>query len=249
MLLENHVTVVTGAASKRGIGRATAKLMIEHGATVAMLDTNSDALNVTCKELGDRARGYVCDVTDWTGAKACFAELVADLGVPHTLVNNAGITQSKGLLEIEEADFDAVIGVSLKGSFFCSKALIPYMQREQRGSVINISSVSAERGGGIFGGPHYSAAKAGMLGLTRALARNYARDGIRVNAVAPGFVETDITAGRLSPEQHRAIEESIPMGRTGSPRDVARICVFLASELSEYVTGEVVDVNGGMHID
>lgn len=249
MLLKNHVAIVTGAASERGIGRAIAQLMIDHGATVAVLDINNDALGKTCEALGDKARGYRCNVSDWAQTKACFDQIVADLGVPHTLVNNAGITQPKGLLEIEEADFDAVIGVSLKGSFFCSKAVVPYMQREHRGSVISISSISAERGGGIFGGPHYSAAKAGMLGLTRALARNHAREGIRFNAVCPGFVETDITAGRLSAEQHQAIEDSIPMGRTGVPQDVARVCVFLASGLSEYVTGEVIDVNGGMHID
>lgn len=249
MLLDNHLAVITGAASARGIGSATARLMMQHGAQVAILDTDRDALDSTCESLDDGAHGYRCDVTDWTAIQECFQRIVQELGPPDTLVNNAGITQPKGMLEIEESDFDAVIEVNLKGTFFCTKAVLPYMQERGRGSVINMSSVSAERGGGIFGGPHYSAAKAGVLGLMRAVARNHAREGIRCNAVAPGFIETDITAGKLSAEQHQGIRESIPAGRTGSPEDVARICVFLASELSEYVTGEVVDVNGGMHID
>jgi NAD(P)-dependent dehydrogenase (short-subunit alcohol dehydrogenase family) len=248
MLLQDHIAVVTGGASERGIGRATAELMLAHGAAVAIVDSNEEALAATCAALGERARGYVGNVTDWDQTRDCFARIVADLGVPHTLVNNAGITQPKGLLEIADADFDAVIGVSLKGGFHCAKAVVPYMARQRRGSIINMSSVSAERGGGIFGGPHYSAAKAGLLGLMRALARDHAREGIRVNAIAPGFIETGITGDNLSAEQRQMIAESIPMGRMGAPLDVARVCVFLASELSEYVTGEVIDVNGGMHI-
>lgn len=249
MLLNSQVAVVTGAASPRGIGRATAELMLEFGASVAILDTNEEALDATCKQLGDRAKGCVCDVTDWSQTRRCFDSIVNDLGLPRILVNNAGITQPKRLLEIEEGDFDAVLAVNMKGTFFCSKAVVPLMKQAGGGSIINMSSVSAERGGGIFGGPHYSAAKAGILGLTRALARDHARDGVRVNAVAPGFIETDITGGKLTNEQHEAIAESIPMGRTGRPLDVARVCVFLASDLAGYVTGEVVDVNGGMHID
>lgn len=249
MLLQDHIAVITGAASPRGIGRATAALFLEHGATVAVLDRDRETLERSCAELGECARPYACDVTDWASVQAAMEAVVRELGVPHTLVNNAGITQPRGLLEIEERDYDAVLDVNLKGTFFCCKALVPHLQRAGRGSIANMSSVSAERGGGIFGGPHYSAAKAGILGLTRALARSHAADGIRVNAVAPGFIETDITAGRLTEAQHRQIRESIPMGRTGQPLDVARICLFLASELSEYVTGEVIDVNGGMHID
>jgi len=249
MLLEDHIAVITGAASPRGIGRATAELFLEHGATVAVIDRDRQALETTCRELGERAHPYACDVTDWESVRSAIESVVAELGVPHTLVNNAGITQPKGLLDIEEGDFDAVMDVNLKGAFFCSKALMPHLTSAGRGSIVQMSSVSAERGGGIFGGPHYSAAKAGMLGLMRALARNHAADGVRVNAVAPGFIETDITAGKLSDAQHRQIRESIPMQRTGRPLDVARICLFLASDLSEYVTGEVIDVNGGMHID
>jgi NAD(P)-dependent dehydrogenase (short-subunit alcohol dehydrogenase family) len=123
------------------------------------------------------------------------------------------------------------------------------MRKQKKGSIICISSVSAERGGGVFGGPHYSAAKAGILGLAKAIAREVAPEGIRVNAIAPGFIDTDITHGKMTEEQRAVLVQSIPMGRIGQPIDVARACLFLASPLSEYITGEVLDVNGGMHMD
>ncbi|MCB1994226.1 MAG: SDR family oxidoreductase, partial [Geminicoccaceae bacterium] len=147
--------------------------------------------------------------------------------------------------EIGPADYDAVLDVNLRGTLHMSQAVIPGMRGRRAGSIVNISSVSAQRGGGIFGGPHYAAAKAGILGLTKAMARELAPAGVRVNAICPGFIATDITAGKLTPEMHDAIIAAIPMGRAGEARDVAGCALFLASDLAAYCTGTEIDVNGG----
>jgi NAD(P)-dependent dehydrogenase (short-subunit alcohol dehydrogenase family) len=249
MLLEGEIAVVTGAASRRGLGRAIARLFAEHGAKVAVLDRDEGGAQRVASDLGTNHRAYRCDVTRAVDVEAAISQAVQELGLPSILVNNAGITQPKRIAEITEKDYDAVLDVSLRGTFLCSKAVIPHMQRLGKGSIICMSSVSAKRGGGIFGGPHYCAAKAGLLGLTRALARDLAPDGIRVNALAPGLIDTDITDGKLTDDLRAQILETIPMGRLGLPLDVAKACLFFASDLSGYVTGEVMDVNGGMHID
>jgi NAD(P)-dependent dehydrogenase (short-subunit alcohol dehydrogenase family) len=164
------------------------------------------------------------------------------------LVNNAGITQPRKTLDITAADYDAVLDVSLRGTLYMSQAVLPTMREQRSGSIICISSVSAQRGGGILGGPHYSAAKAGVLGLARAMAREYGPDNIRVNSVTPGLIATDINKGKIPEDRRGAILESIPLGRIGEPADVAGCIVFLASELSGYLTGVTLDVNGGMLI-
>jgi len=148
-------------------------------------------------------------------------------------------------MEIRHENYDAVLDVNLLGTLNMSQAVIPHMRERQSGKLVNMSSVSAQRGGGIFGGPHYSAAKAGVLGLTKAMARELAPDGIRANAICPGFIATDITAGKLTPEMKVQILAGIPMGRAGEASDVAGCALFLASDLSAYVTGSEVDVNGG----
>jgi len=249
MLLQDEIAAITGGASERGIGRSIAKLFAEHGAKTAILDLDIAKAEALAQSLGPDHYGFQCDVTKKEDVDKAIAHVVEEMGAPSILVNNAGITQPKRMAEISEADYDAVMDVSLRGTFLCSKTIIPHMKTLGRGSIISMSSVSAKRGGGIFGGPHYSAAKAGILGLTRAMARELAPDGIRVNAVAPGLIDTDITQGKLTPALKAEIIESIPMRRIGLPIDVARICLFFASELSGYVTGEIMDVNGGMHID
>jgi NAD(P)-dependent dehydrogenase (short-subunit alcohol dehydrogenase family) len=249
MLLRGDVAVVTGGASEHGIGRATARLFAEHGAHVAVLDIEGQGAQQAAESLGSEHRGYRCDVTKQSQVEAVFSRVAKELGVLSILFNNAGVTQSRRTAEITEADYDRVLDANLRGTFLCSKAALPYMRRLGRGSIICMSSVSAKRGGGIFGGPHYCAAKAGILGLARAMARELAPEGIRVNAIAPGLIHTDITKGKMTAEQEADIVRSIPMGRIGEPIDVARACLFFASSLSEYVTGEVMDVNGGMHID
>ena len=250
MLLDGKVAVVTGGASERGIGRAIATLFAEHGARVAIVDLDGDGAERAAGEMGEDHRGYGCDVTKLSQVEEVFSKVARDLGGPGVLVNNAGITQPKRIDEISESDYEAVLDVNLRGTLLCSKAALPYMREGGEGSIVCMSSVSAKRGGGVFGGPHYSAAKAGILGLARALARDLAPEGIRVNAVAPGFIDTDITKGQLTEEQRTSIAASIPLGRAGNTLDVAWACLFLASSIcSPYITGEVMDVNGGSHID
>ena len=164
------------------------------------------------------------------------------------LVNNAGITQPAKTCDITGADYDRILDVSLRGTLYMTQAALPAMRRQQSGSIVCISSVSAQRGGGILGGPHYSAAKAGVLGLARAMAREFGVEGIRVNCITPGLIETDITQGKLSPEKKQEISDTIPLARLGRADDVAGACVFLASDLSAYCTGVTLDVNGGMLI-
>jgi len=167
------------------------------------------------------------------------------MGRIDVLVNNAGITQPLKLMDIAPENYEAVTDVSLRGTLYMSQSVIPSMRAQKSGSIINLSSVSAQRGGGIFGGPHYSAAKAGVLGLTKAMARELAPDNIRSNAICPGFISTDITAGKLSDEMRANVLAGIPMGRAGTATDVAGCALFLASNLSAYCTGTEIDVNGG----
>jgi NAD(P)-dependent dehydrogenase (short-subunit alcohol dehydrogenase family) len=236
-LLEGRFVIVTGAASPRGLGKATAQLFAEHGATVAILDLDAGQAAAAADDLGAAHVGLACNVTDRAACRAAADELVRRWGRIDVLVNNAGITQPLKVMQIEPENYDAVLDVS--------QAVIPAMREKRSGSIVNLSSVSAQRGGGIFGGPHYSAAKAGVLGLTKAMARELAPDNVRVNAICPGFIATDITAGKLTPQMMKTILDGIPMGRAGDARDVAGCALFLASDLSAYCTGTEVDVNGG----
>ena len=244
-LLGERFAIVTGAASPRGLGLATARLFAEHGATVAILDLDAAGAEAAARELGEGHAGLACDVTDRAACEAAVAELTRRWGRIDVLVNNAGITQPLKLMEIGPEHYDAVLDVNLRGTLLMSQAVVPGMRERRSGSIVNLSSVSAQRGGGLFGGPHYAAAKAGVLGLTKAMARELAPAGVRVNAICPGFVDTDITAGQLTPERREAILAGIPMGRAGEAADVAGCALFLASDLSAYCTGTELDVNGG----
>ncbi len=244
-LLEGRFAIVTGAASPRGLGRATAALFQEHGAKVAILDLDGAAAEETAAGLGEGHVGLACDVTKAEACQAAAEALLKRWGRIDVLVNNAGITQPLKLMEIEARNYDAVLDVNLRGTLYMSQAVIPAMRAQRAGSIVNMSSVSAQRGGGIFGGPHYSAAKAGVLGLTKAMARELAPDNVRSNAICPGFIATDITAGKLTPEMDKAILAGIPMARVGQASDVAGCALFLASDLSAYCTGTEIDVNGG----
>ncbi len=244
-LLKGKFAIVTGAASARGLGKATARLFADHGATVAILDLDTDAAKAAAADLGPSHIGVACDVTDKAACESAVAELRMHWARVDILVNNAGITQPLKIMEIAPANYDAVLDVNLRGTLYMTQAVIPGMRDQRSGSIVNLSSVSAQRGGGIFGGPHYSAAKAGVLGLTKAMARELAPSNIRVNAICPGFIATDITAGKLTPDMLEKIVEGIPMGRPGEASDVAGCALFLASDLSAYCTGTEVDVNGG----
>lgn len=248
MLLDGRVCVITGAASARGLGRATASLFAEHGARVAILDLDAEAAQAAATAIGPDHRGYACNVTDKTACLEAAKGVLADFGRIDVLVNNAGITQPIRTLDITAENYEAVTDVSLRGTLYMSQACIPAMKENGGGSIVCMSSVSAQRGGGVFGGPHYSAAKGGVLGLGKAMAREFGPAGIRVNSIAPGLIQTDITAGKLSDEMKTEILRGIPLNRLGDARDVAGICLFLASDLSAYVTGATIDVNGGMLI-
>ena len=245
MLLEEMTAIVTGAASPRGLGKATARLFADHGARVAILDLDPEQARSAAQDIGPDHLGLACNVTEPAACRRAVQSVLDAFGQIDILVNNAGITQPLRIMEIEQAHYDAVLDVNLRGTLTMSQAVIPHMRERGSGSIIGMSSVSAQRGGGIFGGPHYSAAKAGILGLTKAMARELAPDGIRANAICPGFIDTDITAGKLSDAQRADVLAGIPMARVGTAADVAGCCLFLASPLSAYVTGSEIDVNGG----
>ncbi len=248
MLLKDNVAIITGGAGVNGLGFATARLMAAQGAKVAILDLELANPAAAAAQIGNGAIGLVADVTDKASCEAAATSVLKAFGRIDTLVNNAGITQPVKTLEITGADYDRILDVSLRGTLYMSQAVLPAMRKQQSGSIVCISSVSAQRGGGIFGGPHYSAAKAGVLGLSRAIAREFRNKGVRVNSITPGLVETDITQGKLSDTQKAQIAETIPLARLGRPADIAGACVFLASPLSGYCTGITLDVNGGMLI-
>lgn len=249
MLLSGKTAVISGAASARGIGRAAARLFAEHGARVAILDLDGPGAAESAGSLpGEGHIGLACDVTDRDACLAAAQDVLAAFGGADILVNNAGITQAVKFLDIAPGHYDAVMDVSLRGTLYLSQAFIPSMRQRRAGSIICMSSVSAQRGGGIFGGPHYSAAKAGVLGLAKAMAREFGPDGIRVNAITPGLIQTDITAGKLTDAMRADILRGIPLNRLGEAADVAGVCLFLASDLSSYLTGTAIDVNGGMLI-
>ena len=257
MLLSGKTAVISGAASKRGIGLATARLMAEHGARIAILDLDRAAAAEAASTLGGPGPsrephiGLACDVTNLEACHATAKEVLAAFHHVDILVNNAGITQPIKFLDIKPENYDAVMDVSLRGMLYLSQAFIPSMKAHDGvggGSIICMSSVSAQRGGGIFGGPHYSAAKAGVLGLAKAMAREFGPFAIRVNCITPGLIQTDITAGKLTDAMRADILKGIPLNRLGEPKDVAGACLFLASDLSSYLTGTAIDVNGGMLI-
>ena len=229
MLLTGKTAVISGAASLRGMDRA-------------------GAVEAVASLPGEGHMGLDCDVTDRDACLACAREVLDAFGTLDILVNNAGITQPLKFLDIAPENYDAVLDVSLRGTLYLSQAFIPSMRERRHGSIVCLSSVSAQRGGGIFGGPHYSAAKAGVLGLAKAMAREFGPDGIRVNAVTPGLIQTDITAGKLTDAMRAEILRGIPLNRLGEAADVAGVCLFLASDLSSYLTGTTIDVNGGMLI-
>jgi NAD(P)-dependent dehydrogenase (short-subunit alcohol dehydrogenase family) len=248
MLLADKVAVISGAASPRGIGLATARLFAQQGARVAILDLDQTGAECAAKELGSQHRGFHCDVADLESCRRAAAAVLDAFGRTDILINNAGITQPIKFMDIAPENWDRVLDVNLRGVLYLSQAFVPHMRERQQGSIACMSSVSAQRGGGVFGGPHYSAAKAGVLGLAKAMARELGPDGIRVNCVTPGLIQTDITGGKLTDTLRQEILKGIPLNRLGDADDVAGAFLFLASDLSAYITGAVIDVNGGMLI-
>ena len=243
--LQDKVAVVTGGA--RGIGRAIAEAFVKEGASVAIVDAgNPEVAENTAKELsayGTKVKAYLCSVTDFAAVKETVDAILADFSGIDILVNNAGITRDKLILMMKEEDFDAVLDVNLKGAFCMTRHVAPVMVKKRAGRIINISSISGIMGNA--GQANYSASKAGIIGLTKSTARELASRNILCNAIAPGFIETDMTKdiGENNP-----MAASIPLKRRGKPEDVARVALFLASEDSSYITGEVIRVDGGLAI-
>ena len=248
MLLQDKTVVISGAAGVRGIGFTTARLFAEHGARIAIVDLDQGAAAKAAASIGDNHIGLACDVADRQACQRAIDTVVSEFGKIDVLLNNAGVTQPVKTMEIDSDSWNRIMDVNLRGVLHLSQAVIPHMRAQRAGSIACMSSVSAQRGGGIFGGPHYSAAKAGVLGLAKAMARELGPDNIRVNCVTPGLIETDITGGKLTDQMRDDILKGIPLNRLGQPKDVASAYLFLASDLSSYITGAVIDVNGGMLI-
>ena len=218
MLLAGKTAAISGAASARGIGFATARLFAKHGARVAILDLDGEGAQRAAKELGEGHIGLACDVADLESCQRAARQVLDAFGQLDSLINNAGISQPVKTMEITPKDWQRVVDVNMTGVLYLSQAFIPHMRERKRGSIACMSSVSAQRGGGIFGGPHYSAAKAGVLGLAKAMARELGPDGIRVNSVTPGLIQTDITGDKLTPEMKTEILKGIPLTGSATPR-------------------------------
>ena len=253
MDFKGRVALITGAGSEKGIGRATAATLNKRGATVILADINGDGAEQVAANLrkdGGDAVGITIDVTDQKQVNDTVQKLVEKHGKIDILVNNAGISRPTRVLDIPEDEWDLVFNINMKGLFFVTQAVLKFMKEEEYGRVINLSSVSGKRGGGIFGGSHYSAAKAGVTGFTKAIAREMSEFNITCNTVAPGLVGgTNITGGLLTAEAEKTIIEGIPLKRVGTVDDIAYSIAFLASEGAGYITGEELDINGGSHID
>lgn len=247
-LLEGKIALITGAGSESGIGRATARLFAQHGGRVALTDVNLDSVTEAGRELGKDHRTYVCDVTDAQQCRQTADGAMKDFGRIDILVNNAGVVHGTPFADITAEEYNQVLDVNLRGNFQMAQAIVPHMRKNDSGAIVCVSSIAGRAGGGVFGSTHYAAAKSGIFGLAKGLARELAPDGIRVNAVAPGPIDNDFTHGKMTPEDKARIAKGVPMGRLGQPEEVAKVILFLASDLSSYVTGVVLDVNGGLLI-
>lgn len=249
---QTRTAVVTGGAGPRSIGRATATRFARDGWAVAIVDLDGEGARTLAGELstefGVAAEGYALDVTDSAAVDAVAAQIAAsELPPVGALANIAGIPSPVPFLEVTDELWDTIIAVNLTGSFYTCRAFLPAMLEGGYGRIVNMSSVSAQQGGGVFSKTPYSAAKAGVLGLTRSLAREMAPEGITVNAVSPGAADTNIR-GNTSAESEAALSASIPMGRQATAEEIAALVVWLSSEDAGYITGTTQAINGGAYI-
>jgi 3-oxoacyl-[acyl-carrier protein] reductase len=244
MSFQGKVAIVTGAS--RGIGKEIAAQLAAKGASVACVATSLDGAEGTARALraaGQAAKGFACDIGDASQVEDLVAAVETDLGTPAILINNAGITRDTLILRMKEEDWDQVLRVNLKGAFLTIRAVSKPMMRARYGRIVNLSSVIGLHGGA--GQANYAAAKAGILGLTMSVAKEFGSRGITCNAVAPGFIETDMTAD-LPADFREFVQKHAPAGRLGTPADLAPAVVFLASEEAGYITGQCLTVDGGL---
>ncbi len=244
--MKGHTAIITGAG--RGIGKAVGEALARHGVNIVVVDVNLEMAEEAASDLekfGIRSIGLKGDVSNSAEVGGIFEQAVKDFSKVEILVNNAGITRDGLLMRMKEDDWDAVIDINLKGTFLCSKEAVKVMAKQRYGRIINISSVVAFMGNP--GQANYSASKAGIVGLTKTIAREYASRGMTVNAVAPGFIETAMT-GALPDNVRQEMMKAIPIGRFGTVTDVANAVLFFASPESGYITGQVIHVNGGMYM-
>jgi len=240
-LLENKVALVTGAG--RGIGKAIAMRLAGEGASVACCGRTLANVEATVKEIDGKAAAYAVDVADVKQVGETCEKILQDFGHVDVLVNNAGVTRDGLLMRMSEEDWDTVLDTNLKGAFLFTKVLTRSFLKQRSGRIINISSISGLTGNA--GQSNYAASKAGLIGFTKSVARELASRGITANAVAPGFIETDMTAV-LDAATQAAVKEKIALGRFGRPEDIANAVLYLASDMGAYVTGQVITVDGGM---
>jgi len=242
--LKDKVAVVTGGA--RGIGREIAETLARAGANIAVVDVEEDAAAATAHDLGAvgvEARAYRCDVSSFDEVESLGAAVLGDFAQVDILVNNAGITRDRLLMRMTSEDWNVVLAVNLTGAFNFCKVFSPQMLKRRTGNIVNIASVIGQMGNP--GQANYGASKAGLIGLTKTLAKEFAGRGVRVNAIAPGFIRTPMTEA-LKEDVRNEMMATIPLQRFGEPRDVANIILFLVSDLASYVTGQVINCDGGM---
>lgn len=249
--LHDRVAIVTGSGSEKGIGRTIALTLAKQGAAVIVVDLHLEGIQSTVdaiKEAGGKALGVELNVTSKESVDSMVEKVLGAYGRIDILVNNAGISQKVTVEEMTLEDMTRVFNVNMFGLFLCTQAVLGTMRKQKYGRIVSLSSVSAKRGGGVFGGAHYSASKAAVLGFSKNLAREVAVDNITINCVAPGLVNTDIWKS-LPGESAKAVIEGIPMGRPGETEEIASTIAFLVSEEASYITGEEIDINGGSHMD
>ena len=247
----NQVVLVTGAGSPKGIGRTIAQTFGKQGAKVVICDINQagcDANVEEMKKMGIEAAGYAANLTDPDAVKELVNKIVEKYGRIDVLVNNAGISQKVTVADMTLDDIKRIFSVNMFGLFLITQAVCEVMKKQKYGRIVHLSSVSGKRGGGVFGGAHYSASKAAVLGFSKNLAREVSQYGITTNCVCPGLINTEIWKS-MPKDQADAVIAGIPMGRPGETQEVANAIVFLASKEASYITGEEIDINGGSHMD
>jgi NAD(P)-dependent dehydrogenase (short-subunit alcohol dehydrogenase family) len=241
--LKNAVALITGAAS--GFGSAIAGALAAESCAVYLADINLPAAEQARQKLGGNTRALALDVGDAADVRAKIDSIAQKQGRIDVLVNNAGLIKVGSVLESSIEDWDQVCRVNLSGVFYCAKAVLPVMTKQRSGKIINIASISGFKGGGVFGNVLYGTTKAGVIAMTKGLARELGPYGINVNTIAPGLADTGMTHQYLSEEKRQQVSQAIPMGRLTTTADIAKVVVFLASDLSAYITGETITVDGG----